>query len=314
MAGAMAGTAILMAPTVSSSLHTVTLTINNVCNLSCPHCYLQYEGSRAYIPNETIEYIFGASFSHLAIVGKEPLVNNQSAQICSHLIGRARRRGISVSLITNGFGLQRLTDESLDALSWIDVSLYRDSSSVALPYRKRAMAPNVTALEALPIRIRRHLRMLFTIHSDNWREVEQIADIAMMVGAEFVSFSPYQRTKSDGQQSVTMVEPYRLIEAMVPLCGHPAKWKLIVDSNYLASSGIHQHEFLKSAKALGERLVLVSGDPLERGILRVTYDGLVLSPNQSIHTNLYSRSGVPLVSKPLEQHYLDLRRYVRLHA
>jgi MoaA/NifB/PqqE/SkfB family radical SAM enzyme len=48
MAGAIAGTAILNCK-LQSALDTVALTINNSCNLHCPHCYLQYDG-----PNESI--------------------------------------------------------------------------------------------------------------------------------------------------------------------------------------------------------------------------------------------------------------------
>ena len=80
MAGAIAGTALVnYAPNISKKLSTVTLTVNNLCNLQCPHCYLQYDGGETkYISPSILEHLYNAEFKHLVIVGKEPFVNTKT--------------------------------------------------------------------------------------------------------------------------------------------------------------------------------------------------------------------------------------------
>ena len=80
MAGAIAGTALVnYAPHTSKQLSTITLTVNNLCNLQCPHCYLQYDGEEnKYIGSEVLEHLYKADFKHLVIVGKEPFVNKKN--------------------------------------------------------------------------------------------------------------------------------------------------------------------------------------------------------------------------------------------
>ena len=63
MAGAIAGTAILKASNLSDKLHTITMTINNECNMNCPHCYLHCENDKSLISQETINSIFKAKFN-----------------------------------------------------------------------------------------------------------------------------------------------------------------------------------------------------------------------------------------------------------
>src|SRR5688500_15997163 len=116
MGGVVAGSAVLNAK-VAGKLHTVTLTVNNRCNLHCPHCYLQYDGIDRLIAPEAIDYLFDrpSSLRHVAIVGMEPLVTRRSVEVCGTIIHRAKQAGITVSLITNGINLPWL-QESIEQL------------------------------------------------------------------------------------------------------------------------------------------------------------------------------------------------------
>ena len=57
MGGVVSGSAIMI-PKSTGHLHTITLTINNQCNLHCPHCYLKYSGTKDIIEDKTIDFIF----------------------------------------------------------------------------------------------------------------------------------------------------------------------------------------------------------------------------------------------------------------
>src|SRR4051812_33903172 len=105
MGGAMAGSAICSARSASDDLDMVTLTINNVCNLSCPHCYLQYGGETSLIGPDNVFRVMSSSFRHLCIVGMEPLANRASSDVVSELVTKATTLGKTVSLITNGLNL-----------------------------------------------------------------------------------------------------------------------------------------------------------------------------------------------------------------
>src|ERR1022692_1029770 len=103
MAGAMAGSAVLTARDRVRELGIVTLTINNSCNLHCPHCYLQYAGENGdLIEWDDVSHILESRFNHLCIVGKEPLADRRAADVTSRLVTAAVDMGRSCSFITNG--------------------------------------------------------------------------------------------------------------------------------------------------------------------------------------------------------------------
>src|SRR5205823_5589008 len=116
MAGAMAGSAVLKSHRRSAcrgNLRTVTLTINNICQLQCPHCYLNYREQSPRILQDVLALLGDSEWLHLAIVGKEPLANADSVATCHAAMRMCRKKNATVSLITNGIGLDALTPEML---------------------------------------------------------------------------------------------------------------------------------------------------------------------------------------------------------
>ena len=104
-------------------LHTISLTVNNICNMGCEHCYLSFKNStRDYICEELVGKIYDTDFNHLAIVGKEPLFDKIHAKKTRELINKFFKKGISISMITNGKNLHLLNAESLKKISHLDVS------------------------------------------------------------------------------------------------------------------------------------------------------------------------------------------------
>ena len=120
MSGAIAGTAIFRCRKLSR-LQLVALTINNSCNLQCPHCYLQYAGEPSLISQGLVEAILETDAQHVALVGKEPLFDDPARRTCEEIADAALLAGKSVSLVTNGLGLSRCAPSLLRKLAFVDV-------------------------------------------------------------------------------------------------------------------------------------------------------------------------------------------------
>jgi MoaA/NifB/PqqE/SkfB family radical SAM enzyme len=306
MGGAMAGSAICFARPTADSLDVVTLTINNVCNLSCPHCYLQYTGETSLIDWANVLHVLKATFRHLCIVGKEPLANRASADLVRRLVLEATSAGRSVSLITNGLNLPFLDAETLTNLSWLDVSMdagrlsykaYRGGS-----YNKLSRGIEYALRHGL-----RDLRILHTVSSANVGVLRDMVNAAFDVDCRLVVISPFQATRASGEQSVAMIPPSKLLDALIDTgVAEDIRLRLVLDLGYLSHFG--NTEVVESAtRMFGERFINIGSDPIDRGIIRVTYDGLVLSPLESINTIDYSKFGRPLAQRSLDDWFQIIR-------
>jgi MoaA/NifB/PqqE/SkfB family radical SAM enzyme len=306
MGGAMAGSAICSAHSKANWLDMVTLTINNVCNLSCPHCYLEYDNHDSLIDWNDVQRVLASSFRHLCIVGKEPLANRASAALVTRIVEAAVNSGRSASLITNGLNLPFLDTETLSNLAWLDVSVDASPYSYG-PYRGGSYAKLSRGIKyALRCGID-DLRILHTVSSANIEMLREMVSTAFDIGSRMVVISPFQITHAARDQRVAMVPPEELLRALgdTGFADDP-RLRFILDVGYLRHfSG---DDVVESAtRMLGERFINVETDPIDRGIIRVTYDGLVLTPLESVHTADYPRFG-----RPLSRHNLsDWFRIIR---
>jgi MoaA/NifB/PqqE/SkfB family radical SAM enzyme len=293
MAGAMAGTAILNAG-LTKSLHTVTLTINNDCNLSCPHCYLQYQGSVSIIADDLISFICEDNFEHLAIVGKEPLYNSESLAICEKIAERAVAKSKTVSLITNGLNLSLIKPRLLEHLSYIDLSLDGGPATYS-QYRKASLSKILSGLEHLR---RNGFKNVNALHVLNTRTADNVDD--MMRVKEFfdfrrVMFSPYVKTSNFGANAVDALEIEALLSSLSRselFMSEPNAVLLVGTENLPPESGRRDNVLeLANRYGLAEKIHHIAEDPLLYGIIRVTFDGYVLTPYQSLHTTEYRKVG-----------------------
>lgn len=308
MAGAMAGSAILNAQETADRLRFLTLTINNTCNLQCPHCYLQYAApEHGMLSRADKDHILASSFEYLCIVGKEPLANSASAAATAALIHAASDCGRKCTLITNGLNLPLLEAEALRRLDAVDVSL--DGGPIG--YRAYR-GGSFDKLRRGIVHAHKHgvksLRILLTVSSGNLDYVDEAIEAARMLGAEHIVVSPFQATRHQGRQSVDMVEPETLIETLAAAGaeGDCPIW-LTLDRRYLACFDAPE-ALQRAAHVFGERLIYVDSDPVDRGMLRVTYDGLVLSPFESVDTACYSAAPRILRERSLDEWYGIVRR------
>lgn len=288
MAGAMAGSAILSAPQRSERLSTVTLTVNNICNLACPHCYLQYDGANCIISDNLIDHIFSASFDQICLVGKEPLANQESVLTVKRIVTKAQKNNIAVSLITNGLNGELLDSEILSYLNWVDVSLDGGRNSYQR-YRNGSWKKLERSVKYMRSHGLKELRIMNTLSSETIGSVVDMVDSAWELGAEKIVFSPYQKTAAAGIQSAHSLSPDVIIKSLDNY-HKDERIFLAFDAAYLKQQP-HVESAIQSARQMfGDRLHLVSTDPIDRGIIRITYDGLILTPFESIDTAHYSKN------------------------
>ena len=121
--GAFAGSAALLCRELRPDLSVVTLTMNNSCNLKCPHCYLQYAEQDAYVAPFVVEAIARSRAEAVAIVGMEPLKNSRSVAELGLIVEAVKASGKKVGLVTNGLNAHLLPTNIARLLDWVDVSV-----------------------------------------------------------------------------------------------------------------------------------------------------------------------------------------------
>lgn len=304
MAGVMAGSAILVAQTRRDTLGTVTLTINNVCNLACPHCYLQYEGPSGLIDSAVINHLFQCDFDRICIVGKEPLANAQSVEVVRRIVERASGSGKAASLVTNGLNGHLLPDSVLEKLAWVDVSLDGGQATYET-YRRGSWVKLRRSLGSMQTRGLKDLRFLQTLSAATVNSVGDMIETGFALGGSLVVFSPYQPTRTQGTQTVAAIAPTAVVEALEPFA-HDCRVFLSFDASYAARFEDTARAIARAARLFGERFTYVNSDPVDRGIIRVTYDGLVLTPFQAVNTDDYRSIGRPVMTRPLDAWFSEM--------
>lgn len=293
MAGAIAGTAILHTLQTSKNLDTVTLTINNSCNLACEHCYLQHEGPAAIISRDTIDRLFESSFRHLAVVGKEPFYNRESVTVCMDLIERCQASGRTISLITNGLGLSQLPDEYIPAISYLDISMDGGMETYQL-YRKGNIHKLIANIEHFKAKGGKEVNGLNVLTSrtvpflNDMLQFQQVVNFKRLMFSGFIQFSDDSGIcdqllgledllgmLSRHANFLNCEEAFLLLD----IFNHPA---------YLSETDIRAQI---SRFDLLDKVLYIPADPLLHGIVRLSHEGLLLTPGESLYTREYGLSG-----------------------
>jgi len=307
MAGAIAGTSILQTiqnKQVSNTtvqerkeqLDTITVTINNLCNLACGHCYLQLEKNEHFIDEKTIQAIINSSAKRIVIAGKEIGVRiEKSSKIIQQLV----ESGKQVSAITNGLNLQWFNQDLLRKLEYIDVSFDGGPKTYARSTYSKLMK-NIEGIK--------QLNALHTIYSENLKNINDM----LQVPGNIIMFSPYLETKHFGKNNTNRVELTKLIEAFAESkIREYNNATLLLDSYHLSQDNASFEKLQQQVvdAELEDRVVFVEKDSIELGIIRVTYDGKVMSPKDSLHPRLYDKNSMP-VGNLDEQYKQLLQKYI----
>jgi len=294
MAGAIAGTTILRLRTGEDRLRVVAATVNNVCNLRCPHCYLQYAGPSGIMSDDVAQVLMDATYDHLAVVGKEPLLDHASVALCESLVTRALSTGKSASIITNGFGLSKLSCEASKALAYVDVSFDGGPQTYG-SYRLGAYAKLTRSVEAITRAGIRELNALHVLNNVTVHSIDDMMRVTEIAPFRYVMFSPYLVTRNFGENSVSEVPLTRILSGLArsEAFRSTASAVLVVDSLHLTRDGSTAGSFLRDVAAAGlaDQVRVIDRDPLEYGVIRITYDGWLLAPHDSIHPTDYAKLG-----------------------
>ena len=310
MAGAIAGTAILKIKGVQDKLDTITLTINNECNMQCRHCYLQYVSSKRIIDDSVLESIFESEFRHLVVVGKEPLVNRDSINKVCEIVELCRKAGHSVSFVTNGLNLSLLPSEIIPQIDYIDVSF----DGGALSYDRFRKGNLSKILEGIQYCLSQGLKEVNALHTICSQTIDNITDcinLNSFVPFSTILFTPYLITHNQGHNTVSAIP---LTEIISRLCSNETfnnteGTLLLIDNYHIEQDGISVvdlHTALDVVKCKNKYRV-IDEDPICYGILRVTYDGLILSPRQSLHTAFYNTAPSVFQQNNLNLAFRELR-------
>ena len=320
MAGAIAGTAILNCE-LCNTLHTVALTINNSCNLRCPHCYLQYDGPNDSITPHVLSLLSSSTFRHLAIVGKEPLVNSKSVNICVDLALASRSLGRTVSLITNGTNLSTLVGSQAHLFSWIDVS-FDGGPSTYKAYRRGQYHSVIDAVRKLATIGYDHINALHVLNDRTVRELDDLMHVSEDATFQTIMFSPYLVTMNDGHNTVrpvSLIDILSRLRRCAPFMNNDSAL-LLIDCFHLDAENLSASMFAQTTDAMNMRhkVKIIADDPIAYGIIRLTYDGLALPPSDSLHPAQYAKNGSPISTAntvELQDVFQEqLRRHTRLHA
>lgn len=283
MTGAIAGTAILHSPEDSRSLHTVALTINNQCNFSCPYCYLQYDGPAGDISRGTADYVLNSQFERLAIVGKEPCL---SPEMLEYIVKKNHLLGRKTSMITNGSAIDSIPRDILSCMDYVDVSL-----DVGLkPYNRQGdLSQILSGIQGL-----KAVNALHTLYQENLQRIDEMVAVSREFPFARLAFSPFKKSYNHGSQSVTHSS---LTNQLLPSLARSKSFMETESAILLVSNsdliGCSEEGFLKVLDDLSIRpKVFYSPNPLRNGLVRVTYDGFVLSPDDSIHPGVYKSKGI----------------------
>ena len=297
MTGAIAGSAILYAPNSSNSLHTVTMTINNSCNLHCPHCYLQYGSNQFQISEQILEKVYDSNFKHLAIVGKEPTL---CPKLLEKIVLEMKKAGRTVSIITNGVQLNKLSTITLKGLSYIDVS-FDGGAKTYFENRKSDYQKIISNIKYAKINGCKHFNALHTLYAENLQNIDDMVMVSKDIEFDYILFSPYQESQNDGENSVTFVS---LIDKILPKLAKSKIFqtqlnaKLLIGKLEIKSKEFNQKLLKKiSELKLEDKIIFDPVDPLLKGFIRVNYDGKVMTPLDSIHPKNYYSTSIELENK-----------------
>ncbi|MDR0331907.1 MAG: radical SAM protein [Dysgonamonadaceae bacterium] len=298
MAGAISGTAITNSLTLKQKLDTVTLTINCVCNYKCPHCYLDYISSNKYIDDNVIERLFHLDFKHLSVVGKEPFVDAVSREISKQLIELCNEKNKTISFVTNGSNLGLLQDFNLEKIKFIDVSF-----DGGIQFYKQYRGGNIhSILETISLLHKKGLREINALHVLSERTISYLNDMIELnsyFAFNKMMFSLYLDTNSINsrtEKTLTLQKVFQTLRGNDNFMKSTNAFLLLDKYNFLVENEltIDDVEFYINKFELNDKILLVKEDPIEYGFVRITYDGLVLTPTDSLNTREYNERQMPL--------------------
>lgn len=302
--------------TIVPPLQIATVTVNNGCNLECPHCYLQYADTPDRVISDAyFRAILESPARRVILVGKEPLKDRPSVENTSRLIEWAFNAGKRVAMITNGQLLNLLPADVTECLDYIDVSFdggpqtyqgFREASYERLARNIAGQAGNV------------EFSGLHVLCDQNLGHVDDMMMVAQIPGVECVCFSLLVEARTHG----TITARLECVDRAVASLANSRSFRdceksvLLLARHELGLSGDQADDYVRNLTqtVLPGKVHVVDVDPLELGIARFTFDGLVLTPLDSVHPADYARKGIKWEGQPIIDIWHELNNPLRVIA
>jgi hypothetical protein len=164
------------------------------------------------------------------------------------------------------------------------------------------------------------INALHVLNDRTVKELDDLMSVAADATFQKIMFSPYLVTANDGHNSVnpvSLIEILGRLRRCEPFMSNKAAF-LLIDSFHLAADNLSAEQCAEIANAMNlyNKVKIVAEDPIAYGIIRVTYDGLVLPPSESLHPAEYARNGIRISNAvELQEIFQDhLRKHARLHV
>lgn len=166
--------------------------LTNACDLACAHCYRETERIDQLTPAQVEGICADLPVRSINLGTGENGLHPDYAAIVSAL----RERGVQLSLTSNGFTIERSSDDTLGSFSEVEVSIDFPSEAEQDAFRgrgnwKRVMA-GIERLRRLGITV----TVLSVMMKTNYRRLPDIARIAFAAGAHY-RVNVYQPVKTD---------------------------------------------------------------------------------------------------------------------
>jgi sulfatase maturation enzyme AslB (radical SAM superfamily) len=289
----------------------IALTINNVCNMECPHCYLNLVSAKNYITDTVLAKLrddyFMAEVKEVVVVGKEPLANLRSIDIVTRLAEMLPSK-INLSIITNGIGLPHLPETTASHLSEVCLSLdggpatydhFRGEASVGQRHTWSDVVASVASL-----RRRSLLTILHTV-SDSTQDIDDMMSMEAL-DPNKILFSPFVKTGYVTDQALEVLSIPDLFATF------SQSKKFVNTSNAFLVLGTHSaqgvpREELRemvAASGLGGKVRWLGSS---EQYVRITHDGKVLTSAEALNMLAYM-SATDIAEVQNLQQFLTERR------
>lgn len=275
----------------------IALTVNDYCQLKCPHCYLETRDSgRRVISDDLIKTMWAMEPTSIVVVGKEPLFNRESRQITADIICHGQTCGVSVSIITNGMNLRAFATEEADALrglNHIDVSLGAVTQEHYVLCRPNGVLDDVMDGIKAAQDCGVDVRLLHVVSRLSLPWIEETAAGSRALTESIIMFSPFAKTeRATGPYAVEEVPLYEMMNALksAPSFMSNPKAVILFDPYHCEFTGVRMDQIKEMGAKLREHLVIIEKTPEELGVIRFTYNGLVLNPRLALDTARYPQT------------------------
>ncbi len=310
MSGAVTGSTILdIKDSFSDNLKVVTLTINNMCNSFCNHCYLNYNSEKLYISESIVEKVLESGAEKIVVVGKEPFYDENSVSLLKYLIKKGKEKGKKISVITNGINLDLMEVKNLKKFENLDISIHSSNGLYRKKFQFKKIVENMKHLDREGAN---NVNILSVVDNETIDKVEEIiAFSGQFKNVKRVLFSLFLNTERGTPYRVReldidfVIERFKNCRPFIEC----ANAYLLLDMYHFVDSGVDPEIIDEKVKKSGieDKVRFIKTPPTLMGVIRVSHDGLLMTSYDALHTANYRKFSIYIEKvQSVDRYYNDI--------